>query len=103
MNLNKYIALFFSIMAFAGYAQEKKYDISAPTDISRTGYNKVLCMKNGNTMLFHLELGKPMVVKVFDSLHKEVASQKCITRAIDESKFKENSLFEGLFEVNGEA
>lgn len=59
------------------FAQDTKFAMSAPLDFKDAGTrNSVLCMKNGNTLLFHTELDKKLVVKVFDNTHKEVASQK---------------------------
>ncbi len=94
--------LLFYLLSGICLAQDKKYDVSPPTDLKQTGVNKVLCMKNGNTMLFHFEPGKPLIVKVFDSVHKEVASQKILCRILDLYILKD-VIFKGLFEINGEA
>jgi len=102
LNIKLYITSVCCLFAIACFAQDKKYEIGAPTDLEKTGWNKVLCMKNGNTMLFHFEINKPLLVKVFDSTHKEIASQKCMAGMFSDNLFKE-TLFQGLFEVNGEA
>ena len=101
-NIRYYLALLLCLYFSAGYAQGKKYDVSTPVDLHETGVNKVLCMKNGNTMLIHFEPAKDVVVKVFDSLHREIASQKHTCRVLDIHKI-EDAVFKGLFEINGEA
>ena len=50
------------------YAQNPKYDLSAPLDIPTAGWNKVLALKNGGAMLVHLEPSKPMMIKVFEKI-----------------------------------
>jgi hypothetical protein len=91
------------ICSSAAYCQQNKYDMSSPVEIQQnTGWNKVLCMKNGNTMLFHFEPRKDILVKVFDSLHKEVASRNDPCRFLDVSKL-ESGVYKGLYEINGEA
>ena len=94
--------LFFCIISSIAIAQEKKYFISAPTDLKEVGWNKVLCMKNGNTMLFHFEPDKRIVVNVYDSLHKQIAHQEHLCRIVDIYIIKD-ALFKGLYDINGEA
>lgn len=86
----------------AGYAQERQYYISDPLDINTTGWNKVLVMNNGNTVLLHVENDKPLLVKVFDSLHKQVASQKHICGVLDIHILKA-TIFKGFIDVGDEA
>ena len=59
-------------------------------------------MKNGNTMLFHFEPRKAVVVKVFDTSHKEIASQKHVCKILDINYFY-YAIFKGLYDINGEA
>ena len=92
----------FCLLSFYAIAQETKYSQSEPLDLLPTGWNKVLCMKNGSTMLFHLEPKKNIEVFVFDSTCKLIANSKDLYRYLDVLNL-ENSVFEGLFEVNGEA
>lgn len=82
--------------------QQKAADMSISLDIKEGGVNKVLCMKNGNTLLFHFEHNKALVVKVFDSTRKEVASQKMIFGLLDASKLQD-AIFKGLYDINNEA
>ncbi len=83
-------------------AGDKRVYIGNPLDMPMTGWYKVLCMKNGNTLLFHIDNNKPLVVKVFDSTHKEIRHQSHLLRDFDVSKLQ-LSAFKGLFEVNKEA
>ena len=101
-NIFALIFLFLCFCFSNGYAQEKKYDISAPTNLPQTGVNKVLCMKNGNTMLFHFEPAKKINVIVFDSLHKEIANSKEGCHILDILTL-EHVMFKGLFDINNEA
>ena len=89
------------IHSFTGVAQSKKYDMSDPVDLELEGVNKVLCMKNGNTMLFHFQIGKGITVKIFDSLHKEIASTKTLTRIFDLGVLRV-ATFKGLIDINNE-
>ncbi|MCD6012325.1 MAG: hypothetical protein K0Q79_2187 [Flavipsychrobacter sp.] len=56
--------------------QGQDWHLGQPLDIKDPGRNKILYMKNGNTLLFHFEKDKTLLVKVFDSTHKEIASRK---------------------------
>jgi hypothetical protein len=64
-------------------AQDLKYEMSEPVDISTAGWDKVLLMPNGNTVLFHFEVRKGIIVKVFDKSRKEIASKKHICNVLD--------------------
>ena len=81
-----YLTICLYILAPLAYGQENKYDLGAPIALKQTGWNKVLCMKNGNTMLFNLDRNMPVTVKVFDSSHKEKASQKTYVPATGDIK-----------------
>ncbi len=103
------IALFFALscatllglQASQSIAQNTKYHISQPLDIPTAGWNKVLALKNGGAMLVHLEPSKPMLIKVFDSAHKEIASHTEVTRYLDLNKHQEE-VYKGMYEINGE-
>ncbi len=94
------LSLIFLFSYFIGIAQNK-YDVSAPINLPRTGVNKVLSMKNGNTMLFHFEPTKDISVVIFDSLHKEIANTKVSTRILD-LYIIADAEFKGMYEINGE-
>lgn len=97
------IAICLFIFSGVSYGQDSKYDMSTPIDLTQnSGWNKVLCMKNGNTMLFHFDRDKPITIKVFDSLHKEKASVEYLPKILNVETFK-MLVFKGFFELNGEA
>jgi hypothetical protein len=92
----------FICLAFGAYCQKATYSISDPIDIPQAGWNKLLQMKNGNTLLFHFEERKGIVVKVFDNMHKEIASKKHICKIFDINQ-QDHASVDGLYEINGEA
>lgn len=81
---------------------EKKYQISDPIDLPESGLNRVLQMRNGNTLLFHFENRRGILVKVFDSSHKEIASKKILTKTLDLNTL-DRTHFDGLHDINSEA
>jgi len=103
--MNKFISclsVLLCLLVPAAQGQLSKYYISAPTDLKEAGMNKVLCMKSGNTMLFHFEPVKPLTVKIYDTLHKEIATQQQLCHVLDVNVF-DRSVFKGLYDINGEA
>jgi hypothetical protein len=103
--MNRLILIFVlccCIIPITTFAQERKFDFSTPVGFDPGGINKVLCMNNGNTMLFHFELGKPIMLKVFDTAHKRVANTEHLCKELDISMLK-TMLFKGLYDINGEA
>lgn len=84
------------------FSQDQNVFFSEPVDVSLEGWNKLLLLKNGNTMLFHFQNRKGIVVKVYDKDHKEIASQKHLCNLLDINVLEESN-FDGLLEVNGEA
>ncbi|MCD6012324.1 MAG: hypothetical protein K0Q79_2186 [Flavipsychrobacter sp.] len=96
------LSLLTSLFAFICHSQTQNWDLSKPVDIKETGVNKVLCMKNGNTMLLHFEINKQTTVKIFDSTHKEIASEKHIFSLLDATRLQD-ATFKGLHDINGEA
>ncbi len=89
----------FVLLPLCGFAQEQK-QMSDPLDIRPVGWNKVLCMKNGNTLLFHFEPSKPLELNVFDSSHRLVAVKKHSLRFLGVSG---QTYLKGLYEINGDA
>jgi len=102
MKLLLYISLLLATITLNTNGQDTKFAFSEPVDIKETGWNKVLCMKNGNTLLLHFENTKPVVLYVFDSLHKQIAAKSYPCNVFDINKLKE-TVFQGLFEINNEA
>ncbi|GAA4462391.1 hypothetical protein GCM10023093_08880 [Nemorincola caseinilytica] len=90
------------IITFAAAQAKDSYDMSTTLSLDEVGINKVLCMENGNTMLFHFQIGKPIKVMVFDSTHKRIASTQAQCRELDLFMLT-TSLFKGLYEIGGEA
>ncbi len=78
------------------------YELSESVKLPLTGWNKVLQVSNGNTLLFHLEPRMPIVVKVFDKNRKEIASEKFLGKLVDMMAL-ERSEIHGIYEINGEA
>lgn len=72
-----------------------------PLGVQENGINKVLCMKNGSTMLFHFENNKEVKVFVFDSLHNRVATMQQPCNLLDISMLS-TSTFKGVLDVGGE-
>ena len=93
---------FFFLLSNICSGQDTKYTISAPLDFKEAGTrNSVLCMKNGNTLLFHIEQDKKLVVKVFDNAHREIASQKEKSDFVNFGN-KDYSIL-ALYDINDEA
>ncbi|RYD55105.1 MAG: hypothetical protein EOP56_17190 [Sphingobacteriales bacterium] len=78
------------------------HEMSAPVDIPQLGWDKVLLMSNGNTLLIHLQQRKGIVVKTFDKERKEISSLKHICDVIDINAL-ERSWLKGVYEIGGEA
>lgn len=97
------LLLTIAIFLFTSIASQAKdsYDISTSLGLDEVGINKVLCMHNGSTMLFHFQIGKPVKVMIFDSTHKRIATAQSTYRELDLFMLT-TSLFKGLHEVNGE-
>jgi hypothetical protein len=90
------------LVSITVHAQDSTLVLSTPIDITEDGWNKLLQLKNGNTMLFHFELHKKMVVKIFDKARAELTSNKCITNIINLNRLDE-AFFDGVIEINNEA
>lgn len=95
-----FFLLFFTATSL--FAQDKPCEISAPVDLPLDGWNKVLLMRNGNTVLLHMEHNKPLVIKVFGKDRKEIASQKYPCDVLDINTL-DMAVFKGFYDINGEA
>src|SRR6185437_446824 len=95
-----FFLLFFTATSL--FAQDKACEVSSPIDLHLDGWNKVLLMRNGNTLLLHLEHNKPLVIKVFSKERKEIASQKYFCDVLDINTLDMAS-FKGFYDINGEA
>ena len=102
-----YLRIFFSLLllffVFCVHAQENSFvtsSISKPTDLPLNGWNKVLKLRNGNTMVLHLRLNEKMRVKMFDSSLNEIASQSEYFKILGEKNLSGSS-FVGLYDIGG--
>jgi len=96
------ITISFLFIAFSAFAQDQKSQISKPLDIGLKGWNRVLYMNNGNTILFHFEPSHMIEVKVFDSARKEKTGKGEKYNVL--YSFSTNPpVIKGVFEINGEA
>ncbi len=94
------------IISFLAYAivarAQDSLIVSAPIDISSKGWTKLLQVQGGNTLLFHFEVPRRILVKVFDKEGKEISSKQH-----DDIDAKLSGLsharYIGLYEINGEA
>lgn len=80
--------------------QVDDWSMSRPVKIKDLGRNELLCMKNGNTILFHFEDNKRLLVKVFDSTRMEIASRKDDYHII---YFDAHYELKAVWEINNEA
>lgn len=93
------VALLLSINS--AYASGTEF--SEPIEIvSGEGWNKVLQTSNGNTLLFHFQLRKALLVKVFDKSRKEIASEKFLGKVIEIGDMDLSELH-GIYEIGNEA
>lgn len=83
-------------------AQDSTLTISAPVDIPRLGWDKVMLMSNGNTLLFHFQPRKGIIVKTFDKDRKEISSLKHICNVLDINVLDRTEI-KGFHEINNEA
>ena len=101
MNYRTLLAVL-SLLLCTNTVYADKVELSEAIDMPNTGWNKVLQVSNGNTLLFHFEPRKSILVKVFDKDRKEVASEKFLGKTFDCGDL-ELSEFNGLYDINGEA
>jgi hypothetical protein len=99
-RLLSFLLLFVSAMTVC--VAKDNYHMSAGVGLEEVGINKVLCMKNGYTLLFHFENNKPIKIQVFDTAHQRVASNRHQCNILDVFMLT-TTVFKGLHEVNGEA
>lgn len=100
-TIKLYLAILLFALPYCALAQDSRYEISKPINISANGANKVLCLKNGNTALLHFEKAKPVMVRIFDSAHKQIANREHMCRQLDINVLR-TTLFMGLYDINGE-
>ncbi|GAO42981.1 hypothetical protein [Flavihumibacter petaseus] len=89
----------FLLMCLNVLSQFTQVAESAVFEEPEEGFCKVLQMKNGNTMFFHLKNKKGMSVRAYDISHKLIAEKQLETSL---GKLKAANV-DGFFEVNGNA
>ncbi len=83
-------------------AQQYKIERSVPFEQPEYGWNKLLQLKNGNTLFFHAGGGELITVSVYDKNRKEIARNAIASKPFD-VRMLQNSKIAGLFEIKGEA
>ncbi len=81
------------------HAQFKVLSEGSVFEEPKDGYARILQLKNGNTIFFHITLKKGIDLKVYDASHK-LKAEKHIEPQY--GKLKRSSI-EGIFEINGDA
>lgn len=94
--------LFLVLLTTQASAQDSTLIISQPVDIGADGWNKVLQLSNGNTMLFHFENRKHIRITIFDKSGKQITAAKPELKSFDVNAL-DKSYFDGLFECDGNA
>jgi hypothetical protein len=84
------------------FAQQTAIEKSEEFDEPAYGWNKLLQMKNGNTMFFHGTRKNGVEVTVYDSKRKQIASKEMETKLCDLDNMKKAKII-GLYEIAGEA
>jgi len=98
--MKRLLFILLALFPFLAFSQSK-FELSEDLKLPHDGWNKLLQMKSGNTLLFHFENRKGIVVRVFDKDHKEIAKEKHLCNVLDINAF-DRSFYKGLFEVDGE-
>ncbi len=100
----KLSAVFFLLFAMLprGYAQGPKIEKSEAFEEPRSGWNKVLQLKNGNTIFFHFTKKEGIEVNVFDKSRKMSASKSISSELWDPRKMRTTQIM-GLYEIKDEA
>lgn len=100
MRLITPILLLFALFTVQASAQDSTLIISQPLDVPQDGWNKVLQLSNGNTMLFHFENRKLIRTIVFGKQGQQIASAKSETKKLDVNML-DNARFLALYEIGG--
>jgi hypothetical protein len=74
--------------------------ISEATNLPLNGWNKTLLLRNGNTIVLHLAPLEKMIVKVFDTAHREISSVSQYFKIIGEASLRVSS-FKGFYDIDG--
>ena len=83
------------------FAQQTGIEKSEEFDEPEYGWNKLLQMKNGNTMFFHGTRKNGVEVTIYDSKRKQIATKEMETKLCDLDNMKKAKII-GLYEISGE-
>lgn len=100
----KYLPLFLHVFFCVSIANAQQHQIvkSEAFDEPGNGYNKVLQMKNGNTLFFHVARKAGIEVNVYNKERKLTATEEMTSDLFDTRKMGKLTIA-GLFEINNEA
>lgn len=102
MRLTTSYLLFFTLFFTRVFAQDSTVIVSQPLDISQEGTNKIIQLKNGNTMLLHFVNGNRLTVMMFDKTGKLFATERPDTKELHTGRLT-NTVFKGLTTCNDDA
>ncbi len=84
------------------FAQQYRIEKSAGFEEPENGWNKVLQLRNGNTLFFHMENKVGFSIIAYDKTRKEIA-RKTITSQLWDPRRLDEGAIAGLYDINGEA
>lgn len=96
------LTILLSLCVIVAAAGQSLPGLSNPLYISMKGWNKVLYLRDGHTILFHIEPNLPITTILFDSSQRQVATHTDHSTILDNFAYNPPS-FKGLYEINGEA
>lgn len=97
-----FILLFALIVSFgAVQAQTTSIEKSESFDEPNDGWNKLMQLKNGNTVFFHFSKKEGIEVTIYDKNRKQISS-KTLESDMWEAKKMKVSQIEGLYEIKGQ-
>ena len=82
-------------------AQQYKIERSAGFEEPEYGWNKLMQLKNGNTLFFHAENKEGIIIVAYDKGRKEIA-RKTVTSQLWDVRRLKTSKIAGLCEIGGE-
>ncbi len=83
------------------FAQQAAIEKSEEFEEPEYGWNKLMQLKNGNTLYFHSTRKDGIEVTVYNAQRKQIASKTLESNLWDIGKMKQSKIA-GLFEINGE-
>jgi len=99
---NTLLIVFALLFGITTVKAQPKIETSTSFDEPEDGWNKLIQMKNGNTLFFHFTKKEGIDVTVYDKSRNQIATKE-ITSELWEPKKMKTSVVEGLYEINGQA